>query len=183
MARAFARDPLWTWVFPDRARRERGCRAVFSFYLRLGFACGAVDAAPGLEGVAMWLHGGPFHPDLSLLGPGLALPARLGLASLRRLIAAESTNAALRHRIVGGPYLYLAELAVAPGHQRRGVGTALVRHGLARTSLPCCVETQSGANVPFYQRLGFELRANSIIPGSGIQVFALLRPGRRPAGL
>jgi GNAT superfamily N-acetyltransferase len=118
----------------------------------------------------------PVSPALALLPHGLTLPLLLGPASLRRTIAAERTNAALHDRVILGPHVYLAELAVAPGHQRCGLGSALVRHGLARAvGLPCYVETQTRANVPFYERLGFELRASTRVPGSPVMVWGLLR--------
>jgi predicted N-acetyltransferase YhbS len=92
------------------------------------------------------------------------------------MIAAERAVAVLHDRIITGPHLYLAELAVAPEHQRRGLGSALVRHGLERADrLPCYVETQTKANVPFYQRLGFELTARASIPASPVSIWSLLQ--------
>lgn len=175
---AFRHDPLWSWVFPDPRRRAAGCRRIFSFYLRLGLELGAVDVAPGLAGVAMWLHRGVRHSAFTpgLLLTALALPFRFAPTSLRRMIAAEAANASQHRRVISDRHEYLAELAVAPDHRRKGIGTALVRHGLARaTGLPCYVETQSAGNLRFYQRLGFELKSRAAIHGSGVAIWSLLR--------
>lgn len=63
---------------------------------------------------------------------------------------------------------YLAAVAVRPGVQSRGVGTALVQHGLAqatRDNVPAVVEYTNPKNGAFYKKLGFEVRGTALKSG------------------
>jgi predicted N-acetyltransferase YhbS len=58
------------------------------------------------------------------------------------------------------PHWYLQTLAVEPGSQRGGIGTALMQPGLDRADaegMPVYLETQRQSNIPYYRRFGFEL--------------------------
>lgn len=58
------------------------------------------------------------------------------------------------------PHWYLGTLGVEPAEQGRGVGTALLRHWLARVDADAAgayLETDRSDNVAFYQRAGFRL--------------------------
>lgn len=65
-----------------------------------------------------------------------------------------------RYRIVGGDIGKIERMAVLPEHQRRGVGTALVRRLVDDLkALGTIVTIKAGAQthaLPFYQRLGFD---------------------------
>jgi ribosomal protein S18 acetylase RimI-like enzyme len=58
------------------------------------------------------------------------------------------------------PHWYLMALGVDPSHQHGGHGSGLVRRGIRRAdnqTLPIYLETETGANASFYERLGFEV--------------------------
>ena len=61
--------------------------------------------------------------------------------------------------------LEIKNMAVAPAHQRRGVGRALVQAAIAaaredsRSVLVVATATADVGNLRFYQRLGFRLRS------------------------
>ncbi len=64
-----------------------------------------------------------------------------------------------RYRIVGGDMGKIERMAVLPGHQRRGVGTALVERVLADlgalgpvTTIKASAQTHA---IAFYERFGF----------------------------
>jgi putative acetyltransferase len=76
----------------------------------------------------------------------------------------------------------LGPMAVAPAHQRKGVGSALVREGLARCkTLGCCAVVVVG-HAAFYPRFGFvpadryALRCDYDVPADVFMV-AKLEPG------
>ena len=51
-------------------------------------------------------------------------------------------------------------LSIAPEHQRRGHGAALLAPVLARCdadAVPAYLETNRESNLPYYRRFGFEL--------------------------
>ncbi|MDE2290533.1 MAG: GNAT family N-acetyltransferase, partial [Elusimicrobia bacterium] len=58
------------------------------------------------------------------------------------------------------PHWYLQLLAVEPGSQRSGIGTALLAPALERIDAegaPAYLETQDEANLAYYARVGFAL--------------------------
>ena len=77
------------------------------------------------------------------------------------------------------PHSYLGTLGVAPRLQGRGVGTALLRHWLARVDRdPSAVylETDRPEYVGFYERAGFEVLGETEVVG--VPIWRLLRPPR-----
>jgi Acetyltransferase (GNAT) family len=73
----------------------------------------------------------------------------------------------------------------SPGSDRRpavpqgeGVGSALVRHVLddrANIGEPAYLETETEANVPFYERHGFEVIGQLDVPGGGPHLWLMWR--------
>jgi ribosomal protein S18 acetylase RimI-like enzyme len=57
------------------------------------------------------------------------------------------------------PHWYLPLIGTDPAQQRRGHGSALLRHALARCDadqVPAYLEASSPSNVPLYERHGFD---------------------------
>jgi ribosomal protein S18 acetylase RimI-like enzyme len=79
------------------------------------------------------------------------------------------------------PYAYLGTLGVDPVLHGRGVGTALLRHWLARTDRdgsPAYLETDSESNLGFYSRAGFEIAGEILVFGT--PVWRMHRPPADP---
>jgi GNAT superfamily N-acetyltransferase len=75
-----------------------------------------------------------------------------------------------------GQHWHLNLLAVEPEQQGRGLGTALVRHGLdraAETGHDVVLETFAEGTVTFYLRNGFELLTYDVEPVSELPFWAL----------
>lgn len=65
------------------------------------------------------------------------------------------------------PHWYLAQIGTDPAAQGRGVGSALMREGLARCDadrLPVYLESSKESNVPFYERFGFAVTSEIKLP-------------------
>lgn len=70
----------------------------------------------------------------------------------------DGAPAGLAGAVDYGPFAYIGMMAVHPGHQRRGVGQALVERLLAwleQRGCPMAVLDASDAGEPLYRRLGF----------------------------
>ena len=81
--------------------------------------------------------------------------------------------------ITGGTFTVtnLGSLGVDPVHQGRGVGTALLRHWLARTAgdvSGAYLETDVRDNVGFYDRQGFAVERETRV--LGVRVWCMRRP-------
>jgi GNAT superfamily N-acetyltransferase len=81
-------------------------------------------------------------------------------------------------KIPSEPLWQLDSVAVAPGWQGRGIGSALVEFGLehARESgIAMALETGTSRNVPLYERFGFQVVEETDSPGGGPHVWFMRR--------
>jgi ribosomal protein S18 acetylase RimI-like enzyme len=77
------------------------------------------------------------------------------------------------------PHWHLAFVGVDPAHQGRGLGSALLRHTLARVDaerLHAYLESSNPANVPLYRRHGFEVIREIRVAGSPAVIPMVRRP-------
>lgn len=68
----------------------------------------------------------------------------------------------------------LGPLAVAPDHQRQGIGSALVREGLARLAEHGAAGCLLVGNPAYYGRFGFRNPPDLVVPGVPPQAFQVL---------
>lgn len=80
-------------------------------------------------------------------------------------------------------WLGLGPVAVAPRHQRLGIGSALVRHGLRMLRQQQAAGLVVLGEPRFYERFGFRAHADLVLPGIPAAYFmALPLGGSLPAG-
>ncbi len=177
LARAFQSDPAWVWLIPDAERRRR----LLPWLFRVGFDVTAADVwttSGVVRGAARWLP--PGRPPMRV-GPTLkalvTTPFRLGTA-IGPFLAYGRAVESLRAEAVPDPHWYLAGIGVDPAAQRRGIGTALLEPGLAaaaHAALPAVLLTNNEANLPFYERHGFEVVRKRETPQDGPQAWAMVK--------
>jgi ribosomal protein S18 acetylase RimI-like enzyme len=151
---AFAEDPVVRWMYPD----GWGYWEYFPDFAR-AFAGKAFanDTADELEGhgcAAMWLPPG-IEPDEAAVVGVLQRTLRRGILSevfemLGQMAQFHPT----------GTHWYLPMIGVDPREQGQGLGSALLRRGLARCDrdqLPAYLESTNPRNVPLYERFGFKV--------------------------
>jgi GNAT superfamily N-acetyltransferase len=157
-ADGFVDNEIWVWMLgsEERCRRmlPRHYRAMIR---RVYMPRRAAWTTPDTKGTALWFPPGTLNlswrerfTELVSLLPGI-LPA-LGRAGRWEEL--------IRKHHPREPHWYLQTLAVEPGSQRSGYGSALMQPGLDRADaegMPCYLETQRESNIPFYERYGFEL--------------------------
>ena len=181
-SRAFANDPVTSWVTPDPPRRERVLRRLNSEIARYSIGThGEVyvaESAGALVGAAIWQPPLP-HPFSWRAVPfGLRSGAALGRDIPRMIRMGRAvSNARPAH-----PHWYLQLLGVEPTAQHTGVGSALVREQLKRLDaegLPAYLETTK-ENLVFYGTLGFAVTGEIPIHPTAPSEFSLLRPPSAP---
>ncbi len=141
LARAFARDPMVTWPLVTTGDLPARIRTSFDI----------VDTAFAAEG---WIYAAADGLGvMSLLPPGSAdLEARLGREIAPRLAALTPDGGArydafwswIWSMLPDEPHWLLDQVAVEPAAQGRGIGSALIRHAVARADadrLPLFLET------------------------------------------
>ena len=181
LARAFADDPFFTYVYPDAT--ERGAKLPYSgeYFLRYGLRYGqAYVTSSQLEGIAIWIRlkkvSMPFWRIL--LSGGLWPAFKLGRRAMQKLKNLSEYIDDKHGKLVPVTHWYLSLLAVAPEFQGRGYASKLVRGMLPRIDeegLPCYLETENERNVLIYQHFGFKVIAEFIIPETTVKVWAMLR--------
>jgi ribosomal protein S18 acetylase RimI-like enzyme len=171
---AFSTDPTARWTFTDPHDYLTHFPAIVRALGGGAFEHGTGYQVDGFAGAALWLP-----PDVR--------PDEEALVAVMRRSVAEERQAQvfgvferMGHYHPKEPHWYLPLIGVDPRHQRRGHGSALMQHALARCDrdhAPAYLESSNPANVPLYERHGFAV-LDTIQVGSSPPIFPMLRPAR-----
>jgi ribosomal protein S18 acetylase RimI-like enzyme len=181
LSRAFKNDPLFVFFFPDESTRVELTFYTFRFIAahaqKKGFVCAV---SPGFEGASIWL---PFTAlkrglvDQVRFG-ALKMLFRQGKEAIGRQIMASEHMRAIHAESLGEPHMYLSTIGIDEKYRGKGFASELMRPGLEkadRESLPCYLDTHNEKNIGLYARYGFEIAAESVIPGSDVRHWAMIR--------
>jgi GNAT superfamily N-acetyltransferase len=177
IADAFFDLPPSQWLIPDPdARRE-----IFPGYFRIcvedAMTAGVVHTTPGRDAAALWLTAGD-----GTAGPPADYAARLAAVTSPWTDRFVAFDAALDQRHpVGIPHRHLAILAVRPGRQGLGLGTALLRayhHRLDReVRAPAYLEAADDLTRRLYLRHGYgDLGPPIRLPGGPVMYPMMRKP-------
>jgi ribosomal protein S18 acetylase RimI-like enzyme len=163
------------WLIADSAARRRIFPGYFSLYVTHALAAGLVHTTVGRDAVALWLPAGP-----GVLGPPLGQGPQLAVAGSLTSRFHDFDQALEEHHPVGVHHQYLAILAVRPGCQGQGIGTALLNtrhHLLDRDGVPAYLEASSPRARDLYQRHGYIVRPDAPfwLPGGGPPMWPMWR--------
>ncbi|HKE13180.1 MAG TPA: GNAT family N-acetyltransferase [Myxococcota bacterium] len=178
LARAFQDDPVMSWLLPEpRQRAERlpqfWTHALGGLHRKHSF----LFTTPAFAGAAVWDP--PGHWKVGFLEM-----VRFGPAFVRifrsRCLRGLTLLHAVERKHPREPHYYLFALGTDPAFQSRGVGTALLAPTLAKCDeerLPAYLESSNKRNVPFYQRSGFQVIQEILVP-DGPTITLMRRPAR-----
>ncbi len=182
LGRAFFDDPVMTWMLPDPARRSTGLPRMFATMTRHHFLSqtGAEVALAdgGIAAAALW-----DPPDCwqeSRLQGLLMMPAFLRAFGSRVSVGQEVSDLMKRHH-PEEPHWYLSVIGSDPAHRGAGFGQALMASRLDRVDAehaPAYLESTKADNVPYYQRFGFEVTREIVLPRGGPTMWAMWRRPR-----
>lgn len=178
LARAFADDPVITWIF-GTAGIERRLERYFGSHLRhISLRHQVTYTSEGHTGGAIWLPPGHW-----MLGPRellVSLPSAVrALGS--RLPSALRTLVDIEKRHPKEPHYYLATLGTDPPQQGKGVGSALLAPVLERCDreeVPAFLESSKEQNLAFYGRHGFEVTERLDLRKGGPPIWLMWRTPR-----
>jgi GNAT superfamily N-acetyltransferase len=178
-AEGFFDNEIWVWMLGrDWQRRRLLPRFYRAMIRRVYMPRGGAWTTGDALGAALW-----FPPGTAALG------WREQLAEAASLLPEGIDcfgRAARWQKLIGEhhprePHWYLQTLSVRPSAQRQGVGSALIAPGLERADsdgVGVHLETQRFANVPYYERFGFELSGEISLEDSP-PVWLMSRPPGR----
>ena len=174
IVKAFSADRAARWMYPESQQYREHFQSFVKAFAGSAFEHGSADIVDGYLAAALWLPPG-IHPDEEAMG------------KLIRSTVLESDQAnvfALFQEMdryhPAEPHWYLPMIGVDPAQQRKGYGSALLQHALARCDRDnkfAYLESTSPRSVQLYQRHGFELRG-TIQVGTSPQLFPMLRKPR-----
>lgn len=174
LGRAFADYAFTRHVIAADDHRRRVERFQELFIDRIGLDHGSVWVAGDGDAVAVWTT-----PRTADAGDVFAeLGPRFAELAGDRFPAYQEAEAAMAPHRPKEPAWFLGSVGVDPGRQGRGLGAAVIRPGLDaadREAVPAFLETSEARNVAFYEKLGFEVTAEYVLPGDGPRTWSMTR--------
>ncbi len=167
LARAFDDDPMANWFVAADERRAERIRHMQHVQLgRISLPLGEVYTTDGLHGASLWAPPGKWK--MGLLSQLRLVPAMAGAVTWRRALHVLGGVNAIEKKHPAAPHWYLFVLGTEPDQQGRGVGTALMRPVLERCDregIPAYLESSKERNLPLYERNGFRVTEEFVVPG------------------
>lgn len=172
IALAFAADPMARWSLRDAQTYLAVMPDLIRAFGAAAYDSDSADVSEDFGGAALWLPPG-VEPNIETL-------ERLIRANADPAILSEVDaifDAMARYHPTG-PHWYLPLIGADPARQGQGIGSALMRHALARCDsegAAAYLESSNPRNIPLYQRHGFDI-LGIIQIGSSPVVTPMLRP-------
>jgi GNAT superfamily N-acetyltransferase len=172
---AFAADPMTRWSWPDpRTYLEVFPKAARAFG-GAAFQKGSAHRIEGCAGVTLWLPPG-VESDVEALGELMrtTMKGQALMDSAQIMPQMESYHPK-------EPHWYLPMIGIDPQYQGKGLGGALLDHGVAfadRDGVPAYLESSNPRNISLYERHGFE-RLGRIQVGSSPTLVPMQRKPQR----
>ena len=172
---AFSSDPMMRWLYPEAGDYLEHFPAFAAAFGGRAFANDTAFVADDFGGAAFWLPVG-VEPD----GEAIAEVIQRSIGA-ERFAESVPMLEQMEHFHAKELHWYLPMIGVDPAHQGRGLGSALLRHALARCDaegVAAYLESSNVANVPLYQRHGFDV-IGEIQAGDSPVMVPMLRPARK----
>lgn len=160
LAAVFFDDPVFSWCYPDDARRRQILPPWFQVVIASNLAHGEVYTTDDVIAGAVWVP--PEAEDDEQLGAALGEVSGEYAQTLFEIFELMDQNHPRE------PHHYLFLLATRSEWQSRGIGSALMRPVLEmcdRNEMPAYLEATSERNKQLYLRHGFEVTGEINLPG------------------
>lgn len=182
LARSFHDDPVAMWLLPDDESRVARQRRLFAALTRhQHFGNGGVEVAcdgPTIGAAALWDPPNQWQDSPRAM---LAMLPSLIPAMGRRLSALKVLGDLMKAEHPEEPHWYLGVIGSDTVVRGRGFGTALMRSRLDRCDAehsPAYLESSKADNVPYYQRFGFDVTGELVVPNGGPTLWKMWRQPR-----
>ena len=164
LTNAFSEDSMWKEVFNDEDKNRVVIEVMVRFCLKYGNVLSTSDNLEGVMAIA------PHDKDMTALRV-----IRSGAFFLSMKIANEAkimkvlSNAIeeAKKSLNLGPYIHLLIMGVSQEFQGKGFGGKLLRAVIEKAETerkPIYLETQKEENVSLYEKYGFSVKKNIILP-------------------
>jgi ribosomal protein S18 acetylase RimI-like enzyme len=185
LGRAFYDDPVSEWIMPEDRTRAANLRRFFATVTRHHhFAGGGVEVASDgstIGAAALWDPPGRWKQssrEQLMMLPSFILGFGFRLSVGRKL--GDLLNR-MKQQHPEEPHWYLAVIGSDTSVRGQGYGQALMRSRLDRVDAehaPAYLESSKPENVPYYQRFGFEVTGEIVLPDGGPTLWPMWRAPR-----
>ena len=182
MARAFYDDPVMIWLLPDEKPRTGQLYRLFATMTRHHhLARGGVELGcdgPGIGAAALW---DPPNEWEETRWAQLAMTPTFIRVFGARSMRGRAVQELMKREHPEEPHWYLGVIGSDPSVRGKGFGQALMRSRLDRVDAehaPAYLESTKPENVPYYQRFGFEVTGEIVLPDEGPTMWPMWRQPR-----
>jgi GNAT superfamily N-acetyltransferase len=185
LGRAFYDDPVSEWIMPEGRTRAANLRRFFATVTRHHhFAGGGVEVASDgstIGAAALWDPPGRWKQssrEQLMMLPSFILGFGFRLSVGRKL--GDLLNR-MKQQHPEEPHWYLAVIGSDTSVRGKGYGQALMNSRLDRVDAehaPAYLESSKAENVPYYQRFGFEVTGEIVLPNGGPTLWPMWRAPR-----
>lgn len=181
LARAFSDYVLIRHFFPMKEHREKFVRYFVSIPLYYGMRYGEVyTTSHNMEGAAVWIpsQNHPLSPARVFQSVPFTALAGFAMSGAARMRAVDSFLNDAHKRLVPCEHWYLQMIGVDPVCKGKGYSSTLIKpmiYRADRENLPCFLETNTEENTRIYRHFGFEVIEESLVPGTDVMNWAMLR--------
>ena len=168
LGRAFQDDPVMMWMQPDATRRAAALAGFFGALTRYHYLAGAgVEVAlsgSGVAAAALWDPPGKGEPSPR---EQIAMLPAVIRAFRGRLGEGRALTEQMKAVHPEEPHWYLGIIGSDPESRGGGFGHVLMNSRLDRCDAegaPAYLESSNADNIPYYNRYGFDVTGEIVIP-------------------
>jgi len=180
---AFEHDPIWQIVLSDVTPMQKvnAFKTPLLYCLKYGQVYATSE---NLEGIAAWLPGhlAVFTPWRMLHSGAMQAALKLGWQTAKKMEPIFAPLDAHRQEIMQDkPFIYLQIIGVDPALQGRGFGGELLSALIEecdRAGMPLYLETETENNVRMYERFGFVVVKEIVLPKINLPVWEMVRDAK-----
>ena len=175
LANAFSEDPMWKKVFKEEEMYRVISEVMVKFPMKYGNVFSTSDNLEGVMGImppdkdmTVWriIRCGAFFLSMKLV------KLRKEMELTEKKLKEEKKNLNL------GPHIYLLIIGVSQEFQGKGFGGKLLRAIVEKAKIerkPIYLETQTESNVKLYEKYGFHVTKEIILPELNLPMWLMVR--------
>ncbi len=178
LANAFSEDPMWKKVFKEEDKYRVISEVMVKFSMKYGNVFSTSDNLEGVMAImphdidmTVWriIRSGGFFNSMKLV------KLRKEMEQTAKIIEEEKKNLNI------GPYIYLLIIGVSLDFQGKGFGGILLRAIVEKAEIerkPIYLETQTESNVKLYEKYGFHVHKEIILPVLNLPMWLMVRDAK-----